>query len=328
MRRGFVAFFVLSLVGAGLTGCGLFRFEQREPWRTQAEEACMSARLVQPNAYMALASKIDGPGACGMDYPFKVSAFSAGSVGLTSKVTLACPIIPSIDGWLDGTVKPAALLYFGVPLLDIRAGSYACRPRNNLSGAKTSEHAFGNAFDVMAFILADGRQITVVKGWRGEPAEQEFLREVFTGPAELQHGARAGFRPVPLRPHPPRPRPPRPARHPADLQAGPEIRAAPRPPRGRSRQVQARAPDGIGPSTSEDDGSGAGGRGRAPRAAQAAPRRGPTDGGDLPLRGRMPARGGLPRRLRGRPPEPTGRSPTAGGPPGPQPLVLSPQGIY
>ena len=33
----------------------------------------------------------------------------------------------------------------------------------------------------MAFILADGREITVVKGWRGEPAEQEFLREVFTG---------------------------------------------------------------------------------------------------------------------------------------------------
>ena len=105
----------------------------------------MSARLVQPNAYMALASKIDGPGACGMDYPFKVSAFSGGSVGLTSKVTLACPIIPSIEGWLEDIVKPAALLYFGVPLLDIKAGSYSCRPRNNLSGAKTSEHAFGNA---------------------------------------------------------------------------------------------------------------------------------------------------------------------------------------
>jgi hypothetical protein len=181
MRRGLVAFFALSLVGLGLTGCGLFRFEQREPWRAQAEEACLSQRLVQPSAYMALSSKIDGPGACGMDYPFKVSAFDNGSVGLKSKVTLACPIIPQIDMWLEEIVKPAATMYFGVPVADLKAGSYSCRPRNNQMGAKVSEHAFGNALDVMAFVLADGREINVEKGWRGDPAEQEFLREAFVG---------------------------------------------------------------------------------------------------------------------------------------------------
>jgi Extensin-like protein C-terminus len=181
MRRGLVAFVALTLVGLGLTGCGLFRFEQREPWRTQAEEACLSQQLVQPSAYMSRASKIDGPGACGMDYPFKVAAFSSGSVGLTSKVTLACPIIPRIDNWLDEIVKPAALLYYGVPVVDIKAGSYSCRPRNNQAGAKVSEHAFGNAMDVMGFVFADGRQLMVVKGWRGDPADQEFLREVFVG---------------------------------------------------------------------------------------------------------------------------------------------------
>jgi len=182
MRRGLVAFFALSLVGLGLTGCGLFRFEQREPWRAQAEEACLSQRLVQPSAYMALSSKIDGPGVCGMDYPFKVSAFNNGAVGLKSKVTLACPIIPRIDTWLDEIVKPAAEMYFGVPLADIKAGSYSCRPRNNQRGAKLSEHSFGNALDVMGFILADGREISVVKGWKAaDPVEQEFLREAFVG---------------------------------------------------------------------------------------------------------------------------------------------------
>jgi hypothetical protein len=182
MRRGLVAFFALSLVGLGVTGCGLFRFEQREPWRAQAEEACLSQRLVQPSAYMALSSKIDGPGVCGMDYPFKVSAFNNGAVGLKSKVTLACPIIPSIDTWLDEIVKPAAEMYFGVPLVDVKAGSYSCRPRNNQRGAKLSEHAFGNALDVMGFVLADGREISVEKGWRGrDPVEQEFLREAFVG---------------------------------------------------------------------------------------------------------------------------------------------------
>jgi hypothetical protein len=181
MRRGFVAFSALTLVGLGLTGCGLFRFEQREPWRTQAEEACLSRQMVQPSAYMSRASRIDGPGSCGMDYPFKVAAFSGGSVGVKQKLTLACPIIPRIDTWLDEVVKPAATLYYGMPVVDLKAGSYSCRPRNNRSGAKTSEHAFGNAMDVMAFVLADGREITVAKGWRGNPTDQEFLREVFVG---------------------------------------------------------------------------------------------------------------------------------------------------
>ncbi|WP_244610421.1 extensin family protein [Microvirga pakistanensis] len=141
----------------------------------------MAQRVVQPSAYMALSSKIDGPGVCGMDYPFKVAAFNNGAVGLTSKVTLACPIIPRIDTWLDEIVKPAAVMYFGAPVVDLRAGSYSCRPRNSQRGAKLSEHSFGNAFDVMAFRLADGREIKVATGWRGDPVEQDFLREVFVG---------------------------------------------------------------------------------------------------------------------------------------------------
>ncbi len=181
MRRGLVAFFALSLIGLGVTGCGLFRFEQREPWRAQAEEACLAQKLVQPSAYMAMSGKIDGPGVCGMEHAFKVSAFSNGEVGLKSKVTLACPIIPSIDTWLDEIVKPAAVMYFGVPVVDIKAGSYSCRPRNNRRGAKLSEHSFGNALDVMGFVLADGREVSIVKGWKGAPAEQDFLREAFVG---------------------------------------------------------------------------------------------------------------------------------------------------
>ena len=179
MRRGLVAFSALTLIGLGVTGCGLFRFEQREPWRAQAEEACLSQRLVQPSAYMSRSSAIDGPGACGISYPFKVTALAGGSVGLSSRGTLACPIIPNIDAWLNEVVQPAASLYFGAAVAEVKSGSYSCRPRNNRSGAKLSEHAFGNALDVMGFRFADGREITVLQGWRGTPVEQEFLREVF-----------------------------------------------------------------------------------------------------------------------------------------------------
>ena len=181
MRRGIVAFLSLALVGVGLVGCGRFASEQREAWRQQAEEACLSSKLVQPTAYMSRVSEIEGPGSCGISYPFRASALAGGSVGLTNKLTLGCPIIPTIDSWLDGTVQPAAEIYFGTTVADIRAGSYSCRPRNNQRGAKVSEHAYGNAIDVMSFKLADGREITVKGGWRGRQDEQDFLREVFVG---------------------------------------------------------------------------------------------------------------------------------------------------
>ena len=49
---------------------------------------------------------------------------------------------------------------------------------NGNSRAHISEHAFGNALDIAAFTLADGRRITVKGGWRGMPEEQGFLRDV------------------------------------------------------------------------------------------------------------------------------------------------------
>lgn len=181
MRRGCVAFLALALAGCALVGCGRFSFEAREPWRAQAEEACLAAQLVRPSAYMSRVQEIDGPGACGITYPYRAQAFAGGDVTLTSSVTLACPIIPEIDGWLARTVRPAAELHLGQAVTGMRAGSYSCRPRNNQSGAKASEHAYGNAIDVFAFRLADGREITVEKGWHGTAEEQDFLREVFVG---------------------------------------------------------------------------------------------------------------------------------------------------
>jgi hypothetical protein len=181
MRRGVVAFSALALVGLGITGCGLSRFEQREPWRAQTEEACIAQKLVTNTAYMSAASEIDGPGVCGMTRPFKVAAFGDGTVGLSTRATLACPIIPRIDGWLNEVVQPAASTHFGTAVVEVKSGSYSCRARNNQRSGRYSEHAFGNALDVMAFRLSDGREISVVKGWRGAPEEQDFLREVLAG---------------------------------------------------------------------------------------------------------------------------------------------------
>jgi Extensin-like protein C-terminus len=56
--------------------------------------------------------------------------------------------------------------------------AYSCRGMNGNSRAHISEHAFGNALDIAAFTLADGRHVSVRDGWRGMPEEQGFLHDV------------------------------------------------------------------------------------------------------------------------------------------------------
>ena len=88
----------------------------------------------------------------------------------------------SVDRWLTRSVQPAAAAYFRSRVVEIREiASYGCRTRNN-HGAAMSEHAFGNALDVAAFRLADGREISVLRDWwRGGPAERAFLQAAFAG---------------------------------------------------------------------------------------------------------------------------------------------------
>jgi hypothetical protein len=56
--------------------------------------------------------------------------------------------------------------------------AYSCRSMNGQRGAPISEHAFGNALDIAAFTLADGRKVTVREGWHGQPEERAFLHDV------------------------------------------------------------------------------------------------------------------------------------------------------
>ncbi len=64
MWRSVLAFSALALAGAGLTGCALNKFERRDPWRDQAEQACLSRKLVTTTEFITPAKEIDGPGSC------------------------------------------------------------------------------------------------------------------------------------------------------------------------------------------------------------------------------------------------------------------------
>ncbi len=102
-----------------------------------------------------------------------------GTVTVTPKATLACPLVSVLDQWIATSVQPSAMRWFGQPVAEIKQiSAYSCRGMNGNPRARISEHAFGNALDIASFTLADGRRITVRDGWRGSPEEQGFLRDV------------------------------------------------------------------------------------------------------------------------------------------------------
>ncbi|HET7679188.1 MAG TPA: extensin family protein [Xanthobacteraceae bacterium] len=100
-------------------------------------------------------------------------------VEVTPNATLACPIVSALDQWIAQSVQPAAMRWFGQPVAEIKQiSAYSCRGMNGQPGARISEHAFGNALDIAAFTLADGRKVVVRSAWNGAPEEQGFLRDI------------------------------------------------------------------------------------------------------------------------------------------------------
>ena len=221
MARSVVSYLVVPLVALGVFGCRIYDVAEREPWRNEAEQRCLAANPIRASSYLEPAPEI-GRGACGMTQPFKVAAIGDGTlsgareqpapqsfaarvrgllgptnvaarsatpraspVAIEPKATLACPLITAVDRWLVDDVQPAAVAWFGEPVVEIRQlSSYACRSMNSQPGARTSEHAYGNALDIAAYRFASGREVTVKDGWRGRPEERGFLRQIHAAACE------------------------------------------------------------------------------------------------------------------------------------------------
>jgi len=175
--------YLTAVVGLGLTvaGClGYPSFERRADWRDAEERACMRQREVTASGWIEQVKKINGKGACGVDKPLKVKALADGTITIGPIATIGCPMTVALEQWVQDAVQPAALAWFGQPVSEVKQiSAYYCRTKNSQHGASLSEHAFGNALDIAAFVLIDGREITVLKGWKGDRDERGFLREVY-----------------------------------------------------------------------------------------------------------------------------------------------------
>jgi len=184
MRPSRIASGLISLLlSATIAGCGFFESEEREPWRAQAEAACYARGLVKLSPLIQPGNSIEGKGICGIDRPLRVKALADGTVSLGSRaLPISCPMTAALERWLNETLMPAALARYGQPIVEIKNfGTYNCRGRNNVVGARLSEHAFANAFDFAGAVLANGYVVTVKQGWYGNPTDRAFLREITFG---------------------------------------------------------------------------------------------------------------------------------------------------
>ena len=67
MTRGVRLYLVGSFVLVSLAGCGrgFFQSAEREPWRAEAEIACLKSGAVKETAELVRIDPISGPGVCG-----------------------------------------------------------------------------------------------------------------------------------------------------------------------------------------------------------------------------------------------------------------------
>ncbi len=169
---------ILAAAGlaAGLTACSSGGHESFETEGLVAPLAHCSTKPSDVGIAERLVAIREGNG-CEVPNPWRV--YSVANVKFSQPATLNCGMVDPIYGWMQNQVQPAAQRSFGESVVSVDvAASYSCRPRNNVSGARMSEHGYGNAIDIAAFTLESGRKVTVADGWSGGRDERGFLRTV------------------------------------------------------------------------------------------------------------------------------------------------------
>lgn len=136
--------------------------------------------------FTALPPRRDGP-TCGYDDAVRFTAGGARTIALRpATLGVACPVAAGLATWEWNVVQPAAQRLLGTRVDAIEHfGSYSCRRIYGRDQGSWSEHARANAIDVAAFVLADGRRITVARGWGGSGADAAFLHAVRDGACDL-----------------------------------------------------------------------------------------------------------------------------------------------
>ena len=120
---------------------------------------------------------VTGPEGCWVDDPVRLSAVMTKDnvrVAITPPATLRCLTAEAVAHWIREDVAPIAAT-LGAPLGGVaNFDSYECRGRNRVAGAQISEHGKGNAIDIRALTLANGRTYELTDIAVAKPARERL----------------------------------------------------------------------------------------------------------------------------------------------------------
>jgi hypothetical protein len=111
----------------------------------------------------------------------KIVATSFGDVALSSNPIMLCSFGRQFSNWVREVAAPLTLAYTGQRLSQIETGqAFACRARYDKPGKVPSEHARGDAIDIVSFVLSDNRRVQVKQSDSDAPQARDLLRALRT----------------------------------------------------------------------------------------------------------------------------------------------------
>lgn len=151
-----------------------------------AEEAAFVACLDQLRAAGADVTReepVDTERGCKISDPVALSSVRSGGdrVTLVGGPVLNCQFALTVTRWMGDLVSPISRHHLGKPVDKVHVGpGYVCRGRNGAKTGKLSEHAFGNAIDILGLTLKGGSRVMVIDYPTAKGPEKAFLRAMRT----------------------------------------------------------------------------------------------------------------------------------------------------
>ncbi len=110
-------------------------------------------------------------------------------VPVSNLKAMRCGLAEEFIGWTRNAVAPAAYQMLGSRLAKVETfGTYACRNTIGTASERLSGHALANAVDVSAFVLEDGRRISIEGDWRSDNDEVRRFLDVIHASACKRFG--------------------------------------------------------------------------------------------------------------------------------------------
>lgn len=146
----------------------------QEPTKNTACQAKLAAMKV---AFKPM-PPVSDPGGCFITDPVEISALPGG-LSILPPAQLSCETAIAVAAFLRDVAQQKAISILGSTIKTFRQDSaYVCRPRNGTT--KLSEHAFGRAIDIGAFVTRSGDTILVKAADKTDEKHDAFLSAVRT----------------------------------------------------------------------------------------------------------------------------------------------------